>query len=1444
MAEAAGPASDGDTLTDPGRDGNPASREARPGRGPLRNAARAAAAVLLLQGVLLAAWWAHGQWRLGRVVLTNDGDPLTVEVLHESRDDVIAGPVAVLDRTTLALPDGDYRLRVSGSGRPGRIVRIAVNRGELLTHPLTLDDSRLLGQAPALPTGLGTRPRPAPTPIPATAGHLALEMTPGKWDFIEWSDTQLSRRDGASGQVLWDALAPAKPGEPPRKLNPWLVWFARSFGESRLIVPSADLDGDGVRDLVWTFPQKASFLALSGKDGSILWTYIPELDGPGSPRPESPTIPGPFEPVERRAQILPQPALLDADRDGVPDIIATLLFQELPDETSRRAPDLPNASGNQRFTTHFRRVIQAVSGRSGKALWAHAIDARFAPGVRGNWTLGADVARGRTTSFIGFLDRNSWRGLDPASGRTVVGPINLGPQMLQFVRYADLDGDGVPELIASGVGGPNATAAAQYALTALALPSGRPLWSVMLAAPFDVPFGMYGAREWPMAFDLDEKGRRALVVPDVGPLDPVHKYRGLRCLDGVTGRTLWTRPMRPDTVAVDGVFGAVEAPDLDGDGARDVVTASVFLGRHPINAYSGGPDSPERVYVDALSGKDGRPLWWWAVDKPRNGNTTVGTPLWWGRGPDGWPLLAVPINAVTGVAGSAPRAASDPHAPTVHMLEASSGREVQTIRGLVNPQVHDLDGDGLADLWGDYEQTLRAFRGEAPGRWRALGTFPPAAVSRRMDRDVLSPAADLDGDGIGDTLLVGLSAPDEMPPRATGSRTALARSGRDGRMIWKARVDIRHGWFDRDRGERYGLTPLTLPAGDLDGDGAPEILVRENSSDLPLQVARGPATLPLSVLSGRTGKTLWSAGPLLLGFVAHGYSRPTWTGAVAVEPGRPPDLIVRHASPFHGSSTAPVAGSNLQQDRLARVSGRTGQVLWDVPLVNGPSPVNQNTPPPVVRDLDGDGAADFAFVFRDPQIMANPPSVVRALSLRDGRRLWSSTFAAFEVPTTSLRPLATGQPGREELLMMIQKPGRDTWELGLLALDARTSAPSWRWNGGANLPRTGLAPSVVVARQGAGKPDIVAFCFQGEGVRRQLVLVEAGGRERIRREFPNESSAMIRAVDLDGDGDDELLIGHGNRVHACDLELHELWSRPEPHGVVLPAHQSRDRREAWVTLQPGGILDGLTGRPTWQMQRNLSWRQPDREILDPGDATRPPLIVSHFLDGATVVCEALPATDEGTLAPPVGARVPSGALREDPRWTRLLPWVLPVGHELGFRPFLVLIGLAVANVFFPMGIVWLAAGRRRWSILTLMSLPVAAAVPLAVFHTFEPLIPAQIGATPVSPRLVFALGTIVGVPFVALPVAALALLVRRRWKPLAGWSALAVAATAAIAFTWLYHDSRGMPAIEHYGRSGWPLVLVPGAFATGLLILTAWPMERVYRWMKRPRPSRPEPANP
>ncbi len=325
--------------------------------------------------------------------------------------------------------------------------------------------------------------------------------------------------------------------------------------------------------------------------------------------------------------------------------------------------------------------------------------------------------QGRNTWLMGIPDGKTWRGLDPSTGRPKAGPIDLGFEPVRPLQYADLDGDGEPEILTVGPG----TAPGQY-LTAFSIATGRPLWGATVNAGFELPYGMAESGWWPLVVDLDGDGRPEVVVPDSGALDPANGYRGVRLIEGSSGRPRWTRPMRPDTKGDDGLLEVIDAPDLDHDGCRDVVVVSVFIGRQPVSANRGGPTEPERIYLDALSGRDGRPLWWWHVDIPTDQQTYVSALKWWGRGPDGWPLLAVELNAWTPARNwvrNQPLKALNP--PMVYMLAASTGREVQTLPGFFQTHTADLDGDGLTDLWGEYRGELRAFRGEAPESWRRSG---------------------------------------------------------------------------------------------------------------------------------------------------------------------------------------------------------------------------------------------------------------------------------------------------------------------------------------------------------------------------------------------------------------------------------------------------------------------------------------------------------------------------------------------------------------------------------------------------------------------------------------------------------------------------------------------------------------------------------------------------
>jgi hypothetical protein len=254
------------------------------------------------------------------------------------------------------------------------------------------------------------------------------------------------------------------------------------------------------------------------------------------------------------------------------------------------------------------------------------------------------------------------------------------------------DGDGAPDLVA--LGGPIGTGSPD--LAAISMATGKRLWTRPVGIPYDYPHPPL-IMSWPIAADLDGDGRAEVIVPEVASLNP-GTYRGVRMLDGSTGETRWFHALRPHTQARDGLEHLLAGPDLDGDGTRDLVAVSRYNGRSPFTMNSG---EPHRTYVDALSGRDGRPLWWWHTDVATvygPPSLLVGRPFWWGRGEDGWPMLAVPLGGrLKGESRQSTPNSQDP-ADRLHLLSAATGRELHTIEGLAWPGAADLDGDGLDDV--------------------------------------------------------------------------------------------------------------------------------------------------------------------------------------------------------------------------------------------------------------------------------------------------------------------------------------------------------------------------------------------------------------------------------------------------------------------------------------------------------------------------------------------------------------------------------------------------------------------------------------------------------------------------------------------------------------------------------------------------------------------------
>ena len=230
-------------------------------------------------------------------------------------------------------------------------------------------------------------------------------------------------------------------------------------------------------------------------------------------------------------------------------------------------------------------------------------------------------------------------------------------------------------------------------------------------------------------------------------------------------------------------------------------------------------------------------------------------------------MLAVPIGGRYPDGFEISVNSSTIHPPVTHVFEASTGREVHRVLGLSRRPARPTWTATASSTSG-----ARPTASSAPSAARRPNAGAPRDVpadpGRREgtgDNDIAN--ADLDADGVSDALIGDLHAPG-YGGRKPGSRTAIARSGRDGRLLWKSVLDPPRVWFDRDRGESFGLSVAPLPDGDLDGDGTPDVARAQIPVARVLGSARaGPPPCPCTpspagpaVRSGPPGRCRWGSG--------------------------------------------------------------------------------------------------------------------------------------------------------------------------------------------------------------------------------------------------------------------------------------------------------------------------------------------------------------------------------------------------------------------------------------------------------------------------------------------------------------------------------------------------------------------------------------------------------
>ena len=314
-------------------------------------------------------------------------------------------------------------------------------------------------------------------------------------------------------------------------------------------------------------------------------------------------------------------------------------------------------------------------------------------------------------------------------------------------------------------------------------------------------------------------------------------------------------------------------------------------------------------------------------------------------------------------------------------------------------------------------------------------------------------------------------------------------------MLWKSRVTPQRGWGELLLGPVDEAYRFPVAVADCDGDGTPDVVIQARSADAPKTSPRFPS-LAIELFSGRTGRRLWSAGPFAQEPGAHAGLVIDRIESTTVEAGGSPDILVRHSDDFNTGGPAPVAP---RQNRLARVSGRDGHVIWDAHLADGDLSVLTRQSRHFA-DFNGDGSLDMVVVLMQLHQKNEGGYELKAFSLRDGALLWSH-FVDYSVSVSSVKypefvAVDLDGDGLSEVVLIEEQQAAGGVDLVVKALDGRDG--SVRWTRPARTrPNSGEALHGFLAAgnfDGHGRHGVCVGWQNTDGSGR-LAVLDAGGRE-------------------------------------------------------------------------------------------------------------------------------------------------------------------------------------------------------------------------------------------------------------------------------------------------------------------------------------------------------------
>ena len=499
----------------------------------------------------------YRQSKLGQIQFDTTRDlssPVVATILNDDGAHIVPS-FTLPTQHPVEIPSGDYELCLQSDGELSDRYRFSVypgrSNGTVKTH-------------------LADRGVWAPATI---SGEWDVWKRKDGIDIVVFDDDGVTLLDGATSERLWRCELNSDPlmqeTIPGRNVTPSSKWgwrtrsmsyndvctrpaFVASFCDDFIGVNAPaeiDCNQDGEADLILVCQHQPMIIALSGRDGALLWRSFQEPDAKN-----------PYD----YGAIRGAPLFKDIDGDDVPDLIACYM-------THSRSPEI------------YRCYLKAVSGRSGETLWEQSrndeqgeiiklapLDPNLYPLSRklpyppymSRWYAGA--------SWIAFshqFSRASYGGITSMSahsesqtesdGQLVPYPLQFDPDskgdsfilpvgdsLLRFEtatgtlsstsklrgipvrapQWIDFDSDGNSELLVCTRNLPPAT---RSNVSVLDNPALRvELWDVKQAAAawsrdivanwewlLPIEAVVSDCRQWPLIVDLDKDGNKEIILP-------------------------------------------------------------------------------------------------------------------------------------------------------------------------------------------------------------------------------------------------------------------------------------------------------------------------------------------------------------------------------------------------------------------------------------------------------------------------------------------------------------------------------------------------------------------------------------------------------------------------------------------------------------------------------------------------------------------------------------------------------------------------------------------------------------------------------------------------------------------------------------------------------------------------------------------------------------------